>query len=69
MRISLVPREIIDVGGFSVRLREDIRQLKLPKAVLNGPEKPEGFQDWGLVWCDDIEYFMSSYNPPVVDEI
>lgn len=70
MRISLVDVDACTRNGNSAeyRFKEDCRQLDIPREYGNNPEPPIGFKDWGLVTLEGFEYYMASYEPPIVEE-
>lgn len=60
MKLSLTPREMVNLGGVEARMDSDLQQLGLKK----GLKPPVGFQDHGLVEYQGHQYYMSTYLNP-----
>lgn len=64
MRISLIEVDLVDRFGVEFRQKEDCKQLSMD---FQG-EVPIGFKDWGKVRYKEYDFYMSSYDPPLVEE-
>lgn len=69
MRLSLVPRELVDIGGVDYRVEVDIQAFGISSEELRRAAlECDGFKDHGLVWFDGAEYYMATYTPPDEEE-
>ena len=69
MRLSLVPRAMIDNAGnaMAVRMTEDFRQHGINAGSLT-QKQISRFKDLGLVEYDGQEYYASIYDPPEIED-
>lgn len=62
-KISIVDKDLVDAGGWRVRLDADVRALGIDPQGRHFP--PKGFVDLGLVEFEGREVYLSMYKPPV----
>jgi hypothetical protein len=65
MKLSLVPKELIDAASdaMATRMASDMLQLGMTD------ESPlDGFKDLGIVEYDGAEYYASTYTAPIQPE-
>lgn len=73
MKLSLTERALVDIGGVEVRQVEEMAQLQITKADLDGMEKISykltGFTDLGIVEYLGVEYYASTFQRQEKDEV
>ena len=67
-KLSLTPRDLVDLHGVEYRASEEQIQLDLTDEEMASDSAPIGFEDLGLVEYNGVEYYASILRRPHIED-